>query len=1156
MITYLKRLFWAAALLFGMLLLALYGLLATESGLHWALRLAQQFAPGELQVGAAQGTLVSEIQLQNLRYRQPNGLALQLAQARLRWQPWALLNKNIHINQLYLSHLELLMPSDGKLPEKDAPPFSLPEIQIALPLRVQLDDVQVQQAVIHSCCASFSIAAALLQAELTDNNLILQRLQVTSPLAAGSLQGDFALMPPNALNLRFDWLLPLDTETLPGATLASGTAYVSGQWRDLRVQHRLHAPALLQLDAKAQATTQDLHWQADLSWEALRWPLATEQAALAMSHGGKLHARGDLQQYQLQLETLLEGPNLPAAHWQAQGQGTQSGLKLHELHAEVLGGKLDASGWLNWSPQLAWDLHLRSQGLNPGKHWADLPGTLAATLHTQGALDAQGVPHIAVNLQQLKGQLRGYPVQAQAALQLDGARYRIKQLTFQSGSTQLTAQADLGAHADEKIQAKCLLKAPDLKTLLPHASGALQAEGDISGTVLRPHIQARLHGKQLAWADFRLGNLVAEAQLNLGGTNEKLHLNARAQQIQQAGKMLLENAHLQLDGRTQAHTLKMQLQSPQQALTLELAGDLNLHTQNWRGQWQSGQLALGRWGDWRLTQPVAVQISPQAFSVAENCWHTGTQPNAKICLQAQRQGGDTQMQTSVQALPASFFQPLLPPDVRLSGDLTADLNARLLANGELRGQSQIKLSAGDLRTILLDDWQVFPHQGGLLTLHLDDTGLTSQLELKLLENSGLRADLQLPGLHRAELPANQILQGGVQAEFKDFNLLPKLMPPIENAQGKLDLAMTLQGSLDAPQISGQMNILQVATEIPDLGLKIKDLNAQLRGDGSPLLQFQGQLRSGEGELHSQGTVTLRSFSDWLAEVTVQGKNLQIIDTTDFSGKVSPDLRVLANPQQVKISGQVHIPQADIKPNLIIGTTDTASGSLAVVPASADVVILTPEAKAQPATAPAPRLHTQVDVLLSLGNNIRLDVADFKSRLGGAVQVFLDPAQAVLRGNGAVFIKQGIFRAYGQDLAIDQGFIIFNDGPLDNPGLNIKAVRTIYKDTNKPKVNQAGVHITGTVQNPRLTLFSEPQVEDGKILSYIVTGTALGDSNNSGRSLSLGGYLRPNFYVSFGFSLFDSAKVFNLRYDINDKWGLETSIGDQDSGVDISYTLGR
>jgi len=45
-------------------------------------------------------------------------------------------------------------------------------------------------------------------------------------------------------------------------------------------------------------------------------------------------------------------------------------------------------------------------------------------------------------------------------------------------------------------------------------------------------------------------------------------------------------------------------------------------------------------------------------------------------------------------------------------------------------------------------------------------------------------------------------------------------------------------------------------------------------------------------------------------------------------------------------------------------------------------------------------------------------------------------------------------------------------------------------------------------------------------------------------------------VSFGFSLFDESKAFNLRYDINEKWAVETTIGDKDQGLDFSYTLGR
>src|SRR5690606_34324111 len=54
------------------------------------------------------------------------------------------------------------------------------------------------------------------------------------------------------------------------------------------------------------------------------------------------------------------------------------------------------------------------------------------------------------------------------------------------------------------------------------------------------------------------------------------------------------------------------------------------------------------------------------------------------------------------------------------------------------------------------------------------------------------------------------------------------------------------------------------------------------------------------------------------------------------------------------------------------------------------------------------------------------------------------------------------------------------GPIDNPALNIRAVRPNIDVT-------AGVLVTGTARDPKIELFSAPTMSDVDMLSYIVTG---------------------------------------------------------------------
>ncbi|WP_236839513.1 translocation/assembly module TamB domain-containing protein [Beggiatoa leptomitoformis] len=55
-------------------------------------------------------------------------------------------------------------------------------------------------------------------------------------------------------------------------------------------------------------------------------------------------------------------------------------------------------------------------------------------------------------------------------------------------------------------------------------------------------------------------------------------------------------------------------------------------------------------------------------------------------------------------------------------------------------------------------------------------------------------------------------------------------------------------------------------------------------------------------------------------------------------------------------------------------------------------------------------------------------------------------------------------------------------------------------------------------------------------------------------LSLGTYLTPQLYVGYGLSLVNQNRIFNIRYELSRKWGVEASIGTEDKGADFSYIL--
>ena len=144
-------------------------------------------------------------------------------------------------------------------------------------------------------------------------------------------------------------------------------------------------------------------------------------------------------------------------------------------------------------------------------------------------------------------------------------------------------------------------------------------------------------------------------------------------------------------------------------------------------------------------------------------------------------------------------------------------------------------------------------------------------------------------------------------------------------------------------------------------------------------------------------------------------------------------------------------------------------------------------------APPPRTwRAETDMTLDLGQRFHLRAAGLTARLQGQLRVRGDSALP-LSASGSIAAQDATFEAYGQRLVVERGIVNFQ-GPLDDPGLNVLALR-------KGTLVEAGVTVTGTAQRPVVRLVSTPPVPDSEKLSWIVLGR-VPDASGTDTSLLL------------------------------------------------------
>ena len=187
--------------------------------------------------------------------------------------------------------------------------------------------------------------------------------------------------------------------------------------------------------------------------------------------------------------------------------------------------------------------------------------------------------------------------------------------------------------------------------------------------------------------------------------------------------------------------------------------------------------------------------------------------------------------------------------------------------------------------------------------------------------------------------------------------------------------------------------------------------------------------------------------------------------------VSPEFPVDENA--IRVSGEVSIPKANINIPTVPETAERPSS---------DVVVYR-----ENEPAPAKRRMLYVDVRTILGDAVALSGFGLTTGLEGSVRI-TGSSNTPYSSSGRVVSRGGRYQAYGQNLAIESGELIFN-GPLTNPTLNIRATREATDGT------VAGIHLTGTPTALKSQVYSEPEKGDAEALSYLLTGQPLASADS-------------------------------------------------------------
>ncbi|HEX9706138.1 MAG TPA: translocation/assembly module TamB domain-containing protein [Steroidobacteraceae bacterium] len=884
------------------------------------------------------------------------------------------------------------------------------------------------------------------------------------------------------------------------------------------------------------------------TWSGFRWPLAGR--AVLVSARGSLEARG-WREFSYRVDGEFEPAGAPQFAGNATGRFTTEQIVVEESAWNVLGGRVALHGSLARDDTRAWTVGGSARDIDPSKFRENLPGRLAFDFSGSGVgfdkdSDWSG------SIRKLGGQFRGQPVSGGGGIRRDDERTEFEDIALALGPARLSLDGRLGRGAN--LDAR--LVADDLSSFHPELGGEVDATVHVRDRT----VAIAFTGHDLAWQSHRAVVLSIDASIDRDGL-EHSWLRLRSNGLTIAG-FPLTDTRLALDGLPKDHELEFRVGAGADAVMLR-----------GQGSWVDERFTLAldridasgpRVVPWRLESPTRLSASMSEAGLDPTCLVYETR---RFCFEGRWQRDDGwSAKAATESFPLEALDTQVPGKPRYRGLLVADARASGRAGepwtadvrAEIRSAAFLyKSASGADRTVEL----------GLTRLTLQSDAERHRLDLRVSDAADIDFTVALVASRIAEKSLGELpVNGTVKGSTRLIGLLPLLVDAVDNAAGEVALDFSVAGRIGAPLLEGEARLTQGSLDFYQANLRLRELRStiQLR-ENSLTLKAQG--KAGEGSLDIDGRLGWRNRR-LNGELTLTGDNLLVADVPEARVLASPDLKFALDGRHMNVSGSVVIPQARIAP------ADTAGA----------VLVSTDERIVRPETLPGADEPFEVttDVRVTLGKEVRISAYGLRGTVTGAVHTRTAPREASV-ASGELEVIDGVYRAYGRELEVERGRLLFTGGPVTDPGVDLRATRELpgYK---------VGVIARGPLRRPQLTLFSEPSLPQEQIASMLIVGrssiqSGIGESDDSvGMSerggamlagqlgkyvglddvgltqdpgadteLVLGKYLSPRLYVSYGISLVDEINTLKLRYTIGDRWVIAVESGNESAG-DIEYRI--
>lgn len=1238
----LKKILLSFFLSFSIFVALLSSLMMTQFGSHWVVRTFANMA--NVQLGALQGNLITGLDIASVDFKQED-LSLHAERVSFRWQPLGLFYTAVAVQSLSAENIKIHLP-----PSKNEPdPENYQWPSLAQPVRVKLERLNLRNIDLYQGDTLIPITALQGNLSLGTFHLRTSDLHLTNPQADVKLSGSMGLRYPYDLDVGGQWAF---NKSAKASDKYAGKFKLTGDIKTLKLHNQLSqplqlttramiSPALRQPKVQTKANVsvewgeQALlpEWENALKLNPVPETVGTKNSAKGATTKGAITLSGWLNNFkissQIQLTALNKNVDLTGS---AQGQYDPQKRSLHSqletlrLSTKPLGvidhgqneiqltGDLigDFDGIHKWQ----WNLKFSTANFNLNHFKEDWPSDLKLALNAQGSFESPlssnetGKLTLAFSDIDGSGELRGLSVSARGDLNYDGTSWSSSDANLAIGANQLMLKGKAG----NDLALEWKINAPLLGQIDPSVSGSIISSGLISGDKKNPRIHITADIERLLWRDYAVENLSLSLKPQIATADYDLLLAATHVQWQSQS---LSHLDIKGTGTLAQHKIEGKMDSP----TLGSASftlDSIWKDEIWRGQWREFVFGLKKVPRWTLASASPMQIDSRGNKLnmdfgrlclttarsrfvqkasalnSNNLPHSDlkntlasflaggenkmsaveVQDYPEICLESRWNNVQGfQLDGAVKAMPIDQFQAWFKSEVILKGVLDGNISMHALPSKALVLDAQLQArDAQFLYQFQGGDIKIYPLRSSKLNANLKNNQFSSALLLDWAQYGTINAT----GKYNLK---DKKIQGKLGASLNDLAPLESLLPFLNKVVGSASADLNFSGSASKPEVVGNIKVIKGGANLPKLGLVLRDFDLQVNSQSSGNLHLDGQVTSGDGTLMVKGDLENVGTPQWTWQSNIYGANIRFVEQPQLIATLSPNLKLSANANAINLTGSTEIPWA----RAIVKTLPASATRL-----STDVAVIENEHMVQNDFVGKKSIPVFTNIILYFGDDVRFKGFGLDTQLLGKVNVLKEENRQTFV-TGFVAVGKGNYKAYGQDLVIERGRLIFQ-GPYDNPGLDIRALRVMNDGS-------AGLEIGGTLQHPKSTVFAIPSRSDSEAMAMLLTGKPLSQSSQAdaysligaigslgmdrGQSMTsdiasmfrideiaiksdkgfeqselwMGKYVTPKLFIRYMVGLFDQAFALGVRYEINDKLRLEAESGKTQS-VDVIYKIER